>query len=145
MDGGNGPTKRGGGGDEVERKIRVREAALAQISDDPARLLQRQAAGEQIEPEFYLSIAIVEWLPRRRDDPAAERALQILAKLFLERHRDPWARDALAAGRGRQDAPGFAVLAAGRVRIRSGRVRARWRRRTPRKNSCQRRGMRLGR
>ena len=98
---------------EVERKIKVREAALAQISDDPARLPQRQAAGEQIEPEFYLSTAIVEWLPRRWDDAAAERALQILAKLFLERHGDPWLRDALAAGRGRQDAPGFAALAAG--------------------------------
>ena len=96
---------------ELEQKRKVRQTALARITDRPELLLQRIAAGDDVEPESYLDLAITEWLPRRSDDPNYERALNALAAQFQKRHGDPWLRDLLAARRSPELVRGLAALA----------------------------------
>jgi CHAT domain-containing protein len=96
---------------ELEQKRKVRQTALARISDRPELLLQRIADGDDVEPESYLDMAITAWLPHRSDDPNYERALNALAAQFQERHGDPWLRDVLAAPRSPELVRGLVALA----------------------------------
>jgi CHAT domain-containing protein len=61
-------------------------------------LLPRLSAGEDVEPESYLDMAVTKWLPRR-DEAQYAQALAALANGFEERHHDPWLRDVLAVKR----------------------------------------------
>ncbi|HEY2664131.1 MAG TPA: hypothetical protein VGI47_07300, partial [Candidatus Binataceae bacterium] len=97
--------------DELERKRRVRQTALARISDRPELLLQRIAGGDDVEPESYLDLVVTEWLPNRWNNPNYERALSALAARFDSRHSDPWLRDVLATPRSDRLALGLAALA----------------------------------
>jgi CHAT domain-containing protein len=96
---------------ELEQKRKVRQTALAQISDRPELLLKRLAGGDDVEPESYLDVAIIEWLPRRSESQNYERALNALAAQFQKRHGDPWLRDVLAAPRNAELVRGLAALA----------------------------------
>jgi CHAT domain-containing protein len=96
---------------ELEQKRKVRQTALARISDRPELLLQRIAGGDDVEPESYLDLAITEWLPRRSEDPNYERALNALAAQFQKRHGDPWLTDVLGAPQGPELVRGLAALA----------------------------------
>jgi len=96
---------------EVQQKRKVRQTALALISDHPEKLLERIAGGAEIEPESYLDLAITEWLPRRWDSESYDRALTALAERFEERHGDQWLRDVLATPRSAEAASGLAMLA----------------------------------
>jgi hypothetical protein len=42
---------------------------------------------------------VAKWLPRRWEDAASERALELLAARFEKRHGRRWLHDMLAAGR----------------------------------------------
>src|SRR5260370_1846968 len=95
---------------DLEQKKKVRQEALARISNDPEMLLRRIDAGEDVEPESYLDVAVVEWLPRRWEDAKYERALVALATRFETRHKDRWMRDVLAARRSERLVAGLATL-----------------------------------
>src|SRR5260370_7318980 len=95
---------------DLEQKKKVRQEALARISNDPEMLLRRIDAGEDVEPESYLDVAVVEWLPRRWEDAKYERALVALATRFEKRHNDRWLRDVLAARRSERLVTGLAAL-----------------------------------
>ncbi len=97
---------------DIEQKKKVRQDALNKISDDPAKLLRRIEQGEEVEPEPYLDIAVMEWLPRRWDDAKYEQALKALAGLFEGRHRDRWLSDVLRCPHTERHVRGLAVLAA---------------------------------
>jgi CHAT domain-containing protein len=104
---------------ELEKKKKARKEALDKISDDPLALLRRIGRGEAVEPEDYLDVAAIRWLPHR-SDPASEQALQALALLFGNRHGDRWLRDALAARRSEELARGWEILAAAATANREG-------------------------
>lgn len=81
----------------LEDKKEARLRKLAQISDkDPDVLLGLVDAGQPIDAESYLDVAIVEWLPLLGQDAKYERALRELATRFEDQHRDRWLRDVLA-------------------------------------------------
>src|SRR5262245_3502872 len=96
---------------ELNRKKNVREKALPHISSDPGRFLETLSSGEEVEPEYYLEIAIIHWLPLRWEDARTVQALDALARRFQTRHGDPWLRDLLASGKSDRLARGFAALA----------------------------------
>jgi CHAT domain-containing protein len=78
-------------------KKKARQAAVARVSDkDPEVLLRSIDKGELVEPEDYLNVALIEWLPHRCDNPRSEKALRTLADRFAAQHRDTWLRDVLA-------------------------------------------------
>ncbi|MBI3681957.1 MAG: CHAT domain-containing protein [Acidobacteria bacterium] len=103
----------------LEQKKETRQAALASISSDPMKLLERVRAEEEVEPEPYLDIALIDWLPRQ-DDASTQKALHTLARLFQTRHHDVWLRDVLASGDGDQSISGFSLLASA---VRANRAR----------------------
>src|SRR5216684_416680 len=95
---------------DLEQKKKVRQEAISRISNDPEMLLHRIDAGEDVEPESYLDVAVVEWLTRRWEDAKYERALVALATRFETRHKDRWLRDVLASRRSEKLVAGLATL-----------------------------------
>ncbi|HTS63453.1 MAG TPA: CHAT domain-containing protein [Candidatus Acidoferrales bacterium] len=65
-----------------------------------------------MEPEDYLNVAVVEWLPRRWEDARYERALGAVAERLVQQHGDLWLRDVMAARRSDGEIPGLRELAA---------------------------------
>jgi CHAT domain-containing protein len=95
----------------LEQKLAGRQTALTRTSDkDPESLLRRLAAGQEVEPEEYLDMAVIEWLPRRSQSDKYERALRALAVRFEERHGDRWLRDLLASKPGNGLTQGLGTL-----------------------------------
>lgn len=80
----------------VEHRIASRKEALERITADTSAFLNRVRRGEDVDPEAYLDIAMIRWLPRHVENGPHTEALQALAGLFL-RHGDRWLSDVLAA------------------------------------------------
>jgi CHAT domain-containing protein/cytochrome c-type biogenesis protein CcmH/NrfG len=96
---------------ELEQKKKVRAEALATLSDKhPEGLLRRIDEGKPVEPEQYLDLAVIEWLPRQRDSEKFASALSALGSRFEERHGDRWLHDALALGPSHRRAAGLTAL-----------------------------------
>ena len=97
---------------DLEQKKKSRQTAMDRVSDkSPEPLARALDAGEPVEPEGYLEVAITEWLPRRWENPGYEHALSGLARLLEERHHDRWLRDMLAVSRSDGAARGLRALA----------------------------------
>jgi CHAT domain-containing protein len=94
----------------LEQKKKVRQAELALISNNPELLLRRIAEGEEVEPESYLDVAVVEWLPRRWKSAKYDRAMSALAARFEAQHEDRWLRDVLSSQRSEELDAGLATL-----------------------------------
>ncbi|HTS66125.1 MAG TPA: CHAT domain-containing protein [Candidatus Acidoferrales bacterium] len=73
--------------------------------------MKRIEAGEDVEPENYLEIAVTKWLPGWWGDPTRERALRWLGTRFEERHGDRWLSDVLAVRRSEKMSEGLSALA----------------------------------
>jgi CHAT domain-containing protein/predicted Zn-dependent protease len=97
---------------DLEQRLAARQTALMRISDkDPEGLLRRLAVGQEVEPENYLDVAVIEWLPRRRSESDQYgRALRALAVRFEEQHGDLWLRDMLASKPGSRLTQGLVTL-----------------------------------
>ena len=80
----------------IERKIAGRVQAVKSL-DSRSGYLESVKNGQSYDPEFYLDWALTNWLPAAPTDPAAGEALQILARLLQEKHRDAWLKDLLQA------------------------------------------------
>src|SRR5215831_18005350 len=74
-------------------------------------MLRRIAGGESVDPESYMDMTLVEWLPRRWDGPQYSQALGFLSERFEQEHGDRWLRDLLAAGRSDRGIAGLRMLA----------------------------------
>jgi CHAT domain-containing protein/tetratricopeptide (TPR) repeat protein len=95
----------------LEQKLAARQTALTRTSDkDPDSLLRRLAAGQEVEPEEYLDMVVIEWLPRRSQNDKYERALRALAVRFEEQHGDLWLHDVLASKPGKRLTQGLVTL-----------------------------------
>lgn len=96
---------------ELERTLEARQRILAQNYDkNPELLLRRLDTGLEVEAENYLNVAVIHWLPRRKQDERYERALSALATRFEKQHGDRWLRDLLASRASSQSTRGLAAL-----------------------------------
>src|SRR5262245_5578618 len=91
-------------------KKKAGRAALDRISNEPRTLLRGMDESEEVEPESYQNLAIVEWLPRRGDSATHEQALTALAERFEARHEDRWLRDVLATQPDERTRQGWTAL-----------------------------------
>ena len=80
----------------LKPKVKAREGA--RIVDDPAAFLTSIAAGGAVDAESYLrEVAIVKWLPQIETNAGAREAVQKLAAILSQKHRDAWMTDLLAS------------------------------------------------
>jgi CHAT domain-containing protein len=73
-------------------------------------LLRRIAEGKPVEPEQYLDLAVVAWLPHQQDDQKHASALGELAARLEKLHGDRWLRDTLASRPSLKRAEGLTAL-----------------------------------